>query len=752
MSNESTQPPESARPPFPASIAGNAIGWQWPAAAAVLVAGCSLLVAIELLVEGPFLWHFTRHSALQGFIEVLVLWGVLAVVLARCRNARWRMLWVALPVAFYLRRHHADLPLLVALLYAEFLLALGLLAGRASGVWRNLEIGRRDAPWVDQLLLGIVFWSLALWLLQVLELGQDRTARILLATAAVPVLLVAHRTPLTVDLVRKAFSTDRWTRLASAGAMAFLCALFARTNQFAGHDALWYGFRPDQVLVGESSVYEQLGLVSPVYYFPKLYEVLLLPLSAMGDFSFVGGFTILLSGLVALLVSKLLLRHSVPATFSAIVSVAVLTMPALANTALSPKPDVLAALAVLAMAWHLNGMLARRAEARHFGFLLGWAAIAALSKLNLLPYVAVIGLASLIVLASRCRTGVDWSSLRALLPMLLAATLVGIAVTGRTWVLAGMPTVAPEQLVSLWKWAGLELEAPVGTLQWVEPQHWPDVPVLMLDWLLRPARLPHVIISWCGNAWFALALVPAIAAGMRRGTNRAAPPSSPWSEWLVAGTGLLLLLGVRYHYRGSDGNYFIAPVAAAWILAAVAASRRTPWVVRDRLVALALGSAIVFQAWYAFVSAGWGSPGTRPLDLNLTRSAWDTEGTRAAELKSAGLANIGRYLRDHTSGGWRIVGSTPEPDGFWLRARYESLETIAFSRPEFVESPRGFLRLLACGRMDAIIVSRKHDDPTRRLLREAGLEGASGTALASDSQYLLLDVRKYAAAMQCTWP
>lgn len=656
---------------------------------------------------------------------------------------------MVLPVAFYLRRHHADLPLLVALLYAEFLLALGLLAGRASGLWRNLDIGRRDVPWLDQLLLGIVFWSLALWLLQVLDLGQDRTARILLATAAVPVLLVAHRTPLTVDLVRKAFSTDRWMRLASAGAMAFLCALFARTNQYAGHDALWYGFRPDQVLVGESSVYEQLGLVSPVYYFPKLYEVLLLPLSAMGDFSFVGGFTILVSGMVALLVSKLLLRHSVPARFSAIVSMAVLTMPALANTALSPKPDVLAALAVLAMAWHLHGMLARGGEARDFGFLLGWAAIAALSKLNLLPYVAAIGLASLIVLASRYRTGVDWPSLRPLLPMLLAATLVGIAVTGRTWVLAGMPTVAPEQLVSLWKWAGLELEAPVGTLQWVEPQRWPDVPVLMVDWLLRPARLPHVIISWCGNAWFALALVPAIAAGMRRGTNRTAPPSSLWPEWLVAGTGLLLLLGVRYHYRGSDGNYFIAPVAAAWILAAAAASRRTPWVVRDRLVALAMASAILFQAYYAFVSGGWGTPGTRPLDADFSRSAWDTGQRRMVELRAAGLANIASYLRVETGGGWRIVGDVREPDGFWLPARYESLQTIFFSRPEFLESATGFGRLLACGRVDAIIQAKDGSGGFAALsewLREAQ---PAPIPRALDERYVLLDVRMAVAAIAC---
>ena len=55
----------------------------------------------------------------------------------------------------------------------------------------------------------------------------------------------------------------------------------AKSNHLHSYDPLWYGLRPEQVLAPTASFFDVTGLVSPVYYFPKLYELLIAPLSAM---------------------------------------------------------------------------------------------------------------------------------------------------------------------------------------------------------------------------------------------------------------------------------------------------------------------------------------------------------------------------------------------------------------------------------------------------------------------------------------
>lgn len=698
-------------------------------AAALLLA--TALVGVELLVEGPFLWHASRTSSVAGWLEVLLLWGALTWVMRR-HPGRWRVLLLLVPVALYLRRHHVDLPALVAVGYLEFLLALGLLCGRVVRAWQ----GPADATrWLEWLLFGVAAWSAALWGLQLAGYGALRSAAGVTAIAAVAVFAIARGPLLSATLVEHSLALPDRLKPAAAGAIAFSCALFARSNISAGHDGLWYGFRPEQVLLGGGSVFEPTGLVSPVYYFPKLYEVLVLPLSAFGDFSFVAGASIVLAVLVALLTLRLLRALGVPDWLAALAALGVLTTPALANVALVPKPDTLAALGVLAMVVHLHA-LARGEGAYQFGQLLGWAGVVALSKLNLLPYVAVLGCASLALLARRAQHG---PGIAHSVPMLAVLTAAGAAVTARTWVLTGMPTVAPEQLVAIWRWLGMEMGPVAGTLDWVYPPELRDMPALALDWLLRPARLPHIVISWCGNAWFVLCLAALVAGGARRGLVREA-----WPEWLVALTGCVLLFAVRYHYRGSDGNYFIAPVACAWVVACALLVRRAPWLAHGRAVALALAAVAMFQGYYAFISGGWGIPGTRRPDLGFAHSVWDTPATRQDALRRAGLSRIGAYL--DAAGNWHVVGDVPEPDGFWLKARYESLQSIGYSRPELLDSPEGARRLVGCGGIDALIVGQDRGLAGHALLAHLGAEAP---VLARDDAFVLVDLRAMAKAAGC---
>ena len=61
----------------------------------------------------------------------------------------------------------------------------------------------------------------------------------------------------------------------------------------SGFDPWWYGLRGEYVLVAGGSVFKSLDLVAPVNYYPKLYELLLIPVSGLHDTSVIEGISIM---------------------------------------------------------------------------------------------------------------------------------------------------------------------------------------------------------------------------------------------------------------------------------------------------------------------------------------------------------------------------------------------------------------------------------------------------------------------------
>lgn len=75
--------------------------------------------------------------------------------------------------------------------------------------------------------------------------------------------------------------------------------------------------------------------------------------------------------------------------------------------------------------------------------------------------------------------------------------------------------------------------------------------------------------------------------------------------------------------RGSDGNYFLAALLPGLLLAANATLSRVRGVARTAVLACIPAFAL-FQAAYAFASAGWAT-GTRAFDFDLARN-WHVRG------------------------------------------------------------------------------------------------------------------------------
>lgn len=658
----------------------------------LLVAALALcaVVAWGLIVPGPFDWAISQPQSWQGGAEAALLLAGLAL-LQRVSAVRWRLLGTLLLAEFYLRRHAVDAPALLCVLYLEFTLALGAAVMRLCGGGRP----RQGEDYLRAFVLGVSAWSMLAWLASALGWGTPVALR-LVTLAMLPLACWARARPLSLHLLQRSRAWSLRDRVLLALLAGWVLVLFARANYVFSFDGLWYGFRPEYVLTADGSVFAPLGLVSPVHYFPKLYEVYLLPLSGLGDASVVSGMTILLLVLTALAGVRLLARCGVTSTTAQLLLAAlVFTLPAIANPALEPKPDIACALFLL-LAWLFAGDWLKSRRFEHAAWFLAAAMLAGSSKLIAVPYLGllVIGIA---LTAMTLRSGPSDATAapaqnRLAIAALLLALTVAAFVAARTWLLAGVPTVGPDPLYKIWTLFGMALREPAGTLTWAMPQDWATVPGLVVDWLLRPERMEHIAISWTGNVWLWLPLA-ALLLRARAVAADGATTTHRRLAWFLILAGIVIAVGWSHHTRGSDGNYFIAALVPALVLCVAFAWRQLHHEPQSRRFWLA-GALLFcgFQAAYAFISASW-TPGTRAFDLVLDRSPRDARKIAEGILAHAGLAEIGAWLRAQP-GVARVVGCAPFDAATRLPARFEDFPTMAQSRPEYVADLDAALRYM----------------------------------------------------------
>jgi hypothetical protein len=655
---------------------------------ALVLAGAAA-VSWSLLVKGPFDWHVGTPEYWQGALEVFALW-LLAWAALSLRGPLWvRAPALLLPVVFYLRRHHVDAVALVSVAYIEGWFALGALALR-----------RARGDWLREFVAGVAIFALLLWLAQLAGYGLPRTQRLLAIVVLVPALLLRWRHWQVVALLRAALATRgdaardhaAWRAFAAA-AIATMCMLFARSNHVFDFDSLWYGFRPERVLVGEHSVFDALGLISPVHYFPKLWEVLTLPLAAARETSLIEGPAILCSGLIARLChDQLRALGQAPATALGGALLA-WTIPALANSALGAKPDVFASLCVLGMAAFAWRRWALR-DTSATPWMIACAGLAVSSKLAVLPYVGVAGAAGLVAAWRVPAADTSSSARRAGWAIVAVCTVVGLLVCGRTWWVADIPTVAPEQLVSLWHWLGMEPRLPVGKLDWTSLQSPSAIPGVLVGWIVDPSRFSHLQASWPGHVWL---LLPLAATMLPRVP---APAVARWPLWLLPACGLALLLSIAFTNPGGDGNYFIVAVTAATVAAVDLLARRCVTPTLRRGAWFAIGTACVFHILVGFTTAAF-SNGTRAWDLDLKRSNRDSEARGRRELEAEHLDGVADWL--HGQGGrMRVLGMH---SGFWLPARYEDASELVVAHWQRRDEPGWVERLLSCTGAEAFLLS-----------------------------------------------
>ncbi|UNK48886.1 hypothetical protein MNR01_14245 [Lysobacter sp. S4-A87] len=665
--------------------------------ATVLLALFFLVVPINsFLGKGPFDWHIEQAEAWQGGSEVLGL----CVLFFGSLSLPWKRARIALVLLFgwlYARRHGVDLSIMAWYLCAEAMLALG---------WSLLpRIGMTRIPRHSNLLIaglvGVVVWSLVIWTSSAAGLGAA-PAVTLIAVAVLGMALVLGRGPrLGAVLLRSMHRKSVLERLFCALIASFFLALFAKASVVVDSDSLWYGLQAEKFLVGDGGLYSGQGLVAVVHYYPKLYEALQLPFAGLGSVSLIYGSGIFSALLVALTCAAILREYRVRPEFRCAGMAIVMTMPALANIAVTAKGDAFSSwlllLGVLALVRFRKGL-----SGAWLWISVTSLALAILARLSNLPYAALLFvlLVASAVQRSLAVGNVAWLANRGAW-LAMAGALLSAMVLARTYLLAGVFLVAPVSVVELQGALGLTLKYPVGSLP-VSDQL-PRFPVIagLRSVLFDPASLPHIIIGWTGNVWAFLPLA-ALLLWPRQGQ----PKLGAWPMLVLGLSYFVVLFGYRFLVPGGDGNYFIVPIVCLTIWGVVQSRRLTDS--SGRLLAMVLFFFALVSAAISFVTGSWG-PGTRALDVVSTRLPFELDRAHSPNIAAAKLGDVDKFFNGMPPStrvlGVEAAGLSPDATtGFWLPVRYEPAEVIGWSRPELWRDSNTVVALLAQTQIEYVVM------------------------------------------------
>ncbi len=713
----------------------------------VSAAVCVGVPCWQLLGYQPYQFGISMPQTWQGGIEAVVVASLLS--LAQTIARRGARIAVTLLIAeLYLRRFGADVPFLIDIAYFEIVVGIGYAITRLAGVRRE----QRIEDYLRWFMLGVCGWSVCAWTLSAMGAGSVRDLRWLTLALGIAVLFARPR-PLSLYLIARTDRMPLAARIVIALIGAWLLVLLAKTNTAMNFDALWYSVRGQYALVGEGSAFRSAGLVSPVYYFPKLFELMLIPVSGLGNATATAGLSVLVLGMLALACDVLLQRLRVTSIAMRLAIVfACISLPAVSNSAVDPKPELLAAFMIV-FAWIYADEFLRTRNVEALLWSSAGLILSTQAKLVAIPFAAVLAVAVLLLAVRRRRAepapvAIAGSRDHTGKVAALLTLLVALLITARTFLLTGMPTVGPDALVHVWEKLGFHFRFPTGTMAWMKAPDWADAPALAFDALFRPQEVPHFITYWTGNIWlWAICLVPLMARVARRDDDRAQPLL--WIGTALGACGVVLLFGISYYVRGGDGNYFIVAIVAASVLSLAAVERRLTPTTRVAF-GTALAAFTLFQIAFAFVSADW-MAGTRSFDFDFKRNFKTFHNYNKSLLSANGLLAIDQHLKKlHRVA--RVVGCMDDNLDMRLHARAESIQQIAYARIDFYANATAFRDFLQDDKIDFLIAPRNGNSAAEcydiAAVREviAAFDNDERITKIPDTGYVMYDLSRWSAS------
>ncbi|MGP1348076.1 MAG: hypothetical protein ACTTK0_00360 [Stomatobaculum sp.] len=475
--------------------------------------------------------------------------------------------------------------------------------------------------------------------------------------------------------------------------MTLLLLHAGRLNITVDYDSLHYGLRSFYILDNGRGIYENLGSVNAVYFYPKGLELLTLPLSGTSTYGFVLAFSFCCALLLLLLTRSMVSRvFGRSAGFCAMFVIA--CIPGVMNLSTSAKTDMVTLLFQLIF---INELLncADAREKRQRWIALFWGLCALMLTLTLKPTAVVfsggLALSALLffVFRSAARPGIPDRKERKQIrrQMLLPVFFSGFALLGvtlRTLLLTGYPLVSV--FTGLWERLGMHGCYPVAAQElpnaaagcaFAESVRQLGFRLFLL--LAAPVGEEglHIRIAW-GTVLFPLLLLAAAAKlDQKRGSAKNAIPSGENAvaaerrscpialQYLLWTMGVLLVLdavSLQLLYQ-VDGNYYNLSYTLAVICAAAL------WRGEDARLLRFLSPALATAVFFMGISNWAGVRGLTEPKLNHW-GFYDHRADIQDYMILGGSEPIYRYLSNGAR--IRLLAMAKEPECYFLPCSAES--------------------------------------------------------------------------------
>ncbi len=671
----------------------------------------------NLMTEGVYRWHVTQPEFVQGGVELLVLLAAL-VLAATVLKEKIGLVTVIVLSALYLRLHQVLEPVLLAIVYFEIVISLGswsLRLLRISG-----EADQQQDHYLQAFLAGFIGWSTLAIVLSALGYGTFSHLRIMTGLAGIVSVTKGFNQPLIVALCRSVLDASKKERIVAVALVTLVLAVFAKANTAFDYDSLMYGLRPEHVLIGARSFFDDLGMLDTVYYYPKLLELFLAPLSDLGAYSFIYAGNILFLVLLAMTIQAFLRSLDFPCFESLLITLVICCLPVVANMAATAKTDTFTTFMIVAASYYL-WMAARNRDLR---FLLTGCAAAVLSfggkptSILFTPLILFGWCISTLIMKKRMpfravrEQQARPLSIRAEGVLLALAVLVILGVYFRTYLLTGYPLYnISDTLNSIWEKVGFTIRYPLSTKVGVTGLGEPVLSDFRVSEILKfwyeiyfdPARLEHFLPVWTGNVNLYLFILAGMLLYNKRNWN------AEFSFLLIMLAPLLVaghIIAATFPLvaRGGDGNYYLPQVVLSVVLFS------QPFITRFRdrktIIILCVIPFIFFQSAFMFVSHFSWAYGTSAFDGRLNKPFLTQQENNRILFEKNGMKEIAEYVAQQPRraraigiGDERILHRLPcrfEPANEWARInkkRYlmhrenELLEYLQWARIDYLILP-----------------------------------------------------------------
>lgn len=683
-----------------------------------------MIAFYNFLFIGPFKWHILQPEVVEGALELAAVF--LFIYFSLKSINKFKILSISIIIItslLYFRRHNVDMSILLVVCYINVLYFLG-----------SIIIGKLNISYKSMLILltGICVWIIYSSLLSLFNLAT--TNNLVYSIGVMFILSLFYKNNnliyLVFDFSKKQVNKSIETPFIITVFFIYFFILFVKSSQTPSYDELWYSLRGYEVLNHNGSFFEPILMMQHwVSFYPKLYEIVLYPFEYFQTFTTSRLFTVFL--LIFMIVSFYeFLKEKVGYKESLFIILSLLTIPAIGNSSILAKPDIISSLIVISSILYFI----KYTETNFLTYFVLSCTLMLFSlstKLSVIPFIGILSLIYFSYFIFNFKR-LNYNFNKKYMMIIFLLFIVLIIITFRTIHIVGVPFVSLRETISIipklydflgFKYNPLFQDITINQFSdnynfftfFIKFNFFPAETRLVFAWVSNlSSLLLFIFISILFKDRFYFNIKRIIALIL-------------FSTFIY----LICIVFGNNHYLGGDGNYYLIPIIAFMLLVSIEKD-----IIRFQKLFIPI---VIINFIIMFITSHSWTYGTNKFDFNFSKNPFNKEEIRLNSLKYNNVDDIYYILKNTPNN--KVIGYGKEEMLFLLNASYESITHIQSQRPYLFLNFETFNNYLLKSKITHIIFPKDFPLDTRFKNFIETLKESRNIKEYQGNSFILLDIR-----------